>query len=55
MQREFCLLFTDKMFKFDFQQKDEDLTDFGGINENGLFDHLTERSLHLTRLFSTIF
>lgn len=25
-----------KMFKFDFQQKDEDLNDFGGTDENGV-------------------
>lgn len=35
LENLFTILF-ETMFKFDFQQNEEDLNDFGGFNENGL-------------------
>lgn len=32
------------MFKFGFQQKDEDLNDFGGSDENGSINHFNYNS-----------
>lgn len=42
------------MFKFDFQQNDEDLNDFGGIDENGLINNFTERHFTYSITFDCI-